>query len=178
MDKVLRSPSSNPKKKRTTIALFRSGSSLNYETLLQDAAVRAAREQAINLVTYCGGEIESTIDDRVDFNVLYNLATQHNMDALVLLTLTLRLFTDTRKMVSFIEKYGVPTVSMEYKLPDTPAVLVRYEPGMRAVIRHLIDVHGLRRIAFIDGPSFFTDQEPGMIRFQAYLDVLAEYGIP
>ena len=46
---------------------------------------------------------------------------------------------------------------------------------MRAVVSHLVEVHGRARIAFIRGPEYHQEAEE---RYRAYLDVLADYGIP
>ena len=47
--------------------------------------------------------------------------------------------------------------------------------SMRTVLVHLIEVHGYRRIAFVTGlPRHSGHQE----RYHAYVDTLAEYGLP
>src|SRR5437763_10387178 len=63
IDKNSLSPSSKQVAARTAIALFGSSLSTNYQTNLLDAAVRAAREQAVNLVAYSlAVNVGSTID--------------------------------------------------------------------------------------------------------------------
>jgi anti-anti-sigma regulatory factor/putative methionine-R-sulfoxide reductase with GAF domain len=55
-----------------------------------------------------------------------------------------------------------------------PSVVVDNVVGMREAATHLIEVHGHRRIAFICGP---VDNEEAKLRYQAYVDVLAEHDI-
>jgi DNA-binding LacI/PurR family transcriptional regulator len=69
----------------------------------------------------------------------------------------------------------MPKISLGVKLTDTYNILIDNMHGMREVVRHLIAVHGLKRIAFIRGPENNKDATE---RFQAYLSVLQEYNIP
>jgi signal transduction histidine kinase/AraC-like DNA-binding protein len=64
-------------------------------------------------------------------------------------------------LAQFME--GMPTVSVDSYL------------GMRALLTHLIDVHGFRRLAFIRGPEeHYYAQE----RYRAYLDSLQACDLP
>jgi DNA-binding LacI/PurR family transcriptional regulator len=66
-------------------------------------------------------------------------------------------------------------VSLALPMDGIPALSVDSYEGMRAVIVHLIMVHGLSRLAFVRGPeSHYYAQE----RYRAYTDVLQEYHIP
>jgi hypothetical protein len=59
-------------------------------------------------------------------------------------------------------------------LPDAPSVTIDNELGMAKVVRHLIEQHGARRIAFISGPAANTESE---IRVGAYRATLAQHGL-
>jgi len=48
-------------------------------------------------------------------------------------------------------RVGVPTVAVGLPVPGIPGVLVRGSDALAALIRHLIEVHGSRRIAMIGG---------------------------
>jgi signal transduction histidine kinase/AraC-like DNA-binding protein/CheY-like chemotaxis protein len=64
-------------------------------------------------------------------------------------------------LAQFME--GMPTVSVDSYL------------GMRALLAHLIEKHGFRRLAFIRGPEeHYYAQE----RYRAYLDSLQAFGLP
>jgi anti-anti-sigma regulatory factor len=70
--------------------------------------------------------------------------------------------------------HPLPIVTLSKAVPGYPVVLVESEQGMRDAIAHLIEVHGIRRIAFIRGPEAHPLAEA---RYRAYLDALADYGI-
>jgi diguanylate cyclase (GGDEF)-like protein len=74
-----------------------------------------------------------------------------------------------------LENAGKPVVLVGHTVAglDRPAVLPDNASGIRAVITHLIQEHGCRRIAFT-GYLAATDIRE---RHDAYLDVLAEHGL-
>lgn len=57
----------------------------------------------------------------------------------------------------------------------TDDVSVDNRTGMRELVRHLLQVHGLRRFVFIGGPPRSPD---AMSRFAGYRDALREAGLP
>jgi DNA-binding LacI/PurR family transcriptional regulator/GAF domain-containing protein len=70
---------------------------------------------------------------------------------------------------------ALPLVGVVMVHEGMPSVLVDGYSGMYANIKHLIEVHGYRRLAFIRGPvgNFDADE-----RYRAYTTLLEEYGIP
>jgi sigma-B regulation protein RsbU (phosphoserine phosphatase) len=68
-----------------------------------------------------------------------------------------------------------PLVSISRLIPGIPSFLPENTLGMSAVVRHLIQDHGARRIAFMKGPSGNVDADE---RFEAYRGVLVENGVP
>jgi PAS domain S-box-containing protein len=68
----------------------------------------------------------------------------------------------------------LPIVTIFRQYPGYPGVLVDNYQGMRAALRHLIEDHGYRRIAYIRGPVGTSADE----RYRAYTDTLQQYQIP
>jgi PAS domain S-box-containing protein len=69
--------------------------------------------------------------------------------------------------------HPLPIVTLSRAVLDHPVVCVESEQGMRDAIAHLIEVHGIRRIAFIRGVETY----PAEARYHAYLDALTDHGI-
>lgn len=69
----------------------------------------------------------------------------------------------------------IPLIGVVMAHEGVPSVLVDGYSGMYDNIKHLIEVHGCRRLAFIRGPvgNFDADE-----RYRAYTTLLEEYGIP
>jgi signal transduction histidine kinase/DNA-binding LacI/PurR family transcriptional regulator/CheY-like chemotaxis protein len=77
---------------------------------------------------------------------------------------------------AFHQRYqSLPMVSLAQFMEGTPTVSVDSYLGMRALLTHLIEEHGFKRLAFIRGPEeHYYAQE----RYRAYLDSLQALNLP
>ena len=147
----------------------------NYHREILRGSIDAAQEQDANLIVFTGGQLVSTTADQSTTNVIFSLITPSSVDALVLYSGTLVGKVDSDELIKFAARYQMPTVSVGISLPNAQNVLVDNAAGMREAVRHLIDVHHYRRIAFIQGPE---NNDESVLRFRAYVDTLKQYGIP
>ncbi|HNT74912.1 MAG TPA: GAF domain-containing protein [Anaerolineae bacterium] len=69
----------------------------------------------------------------------------------------------------------LPVVNSHRFYPGVPGAATGDYAGMYAVISHLIQVHGCRRIAFVQGPA---DNPTALNRYAAYQDALTAFEIP
>lgn len=122
-------------------------SAADYELIIQTTRYRSAREWSHSL-----GE--------------------HNTDGLLL-------FVDSadRKYLAQLAGAKFPAVLLYTEAPDLglPSVTVDNEGGAAAAVRHLIEAHARRRIAFLKGPAGNHDAEA---RFRGYRRALVAAGIP
>jgi hypothetical protein len=162
----------------------------DYQNVVLEGAVQAARQRGANLVCFAGGalgnpggapsaeKVASASARRFGArrNGIYDLVGPDCVDGLMILSGTLGNYAGRDELIRFCERYRpLPMCSIAVSLPGMPSVLVDNAAGMRAAVAHLIADHGLRRIAFIRGP--FANEEAER-RYRIYRDVLAEYGIP
>lgn len=140
-----------------------------------EGMVDAARSLDVELVSYVGGVLSSPgYGDRA--NVLYSLAASARLDGLVVWSAAIGWQAPKSEMEALLARFGsTPLVSVEMRFPGRPSVLMDDYGGMRAVVDHIIEEHGRRRIAFIRGPSFHEGFEE---RYRAYLEGLEAHGIP
>ncbi|RME82460.1 MAG: LacI family transcriptional regulator [Caldilineae bacterium] len=78
----------------------------------------------------------------------------------------------------YLTSLEFPVVLLHRSPPDSldiPAVTVENKRGARELVRHLIEVHGYRRIAFLRGPE---GHEDSYWREQGYREALAAADIP
>ncbi len=147
-----------------------------YYSALWSGVAEAARQRNINLICFAGGELPSSPGDRVALasNAVYRLIGEQAVDALIISG-----SVSTAQPSAFralCEHYrDLPMVSITPSLEDIPTVLVDNYSSMRMLITHLTRHHGYRRIAFICGPEHQLEARE---RYQAYVDVLNEYGLP
>jgi len=105
-----------------------------------------------------------------DGSILYELIDRKKVDGIITWA------NDVDKHTEFYKErlVDIPTVSLTQKVLDYPVVRVDMRDIMKKCLKHLIEVHGFKRILFMRGTEsndYFT------IRYKAYKDTLQEYGI-
>ena len=140
-----------------------------YAQCVFEGASEFARENGIKLV--CA--VTPVKEDR---SPLRDLIGPNNADGVLFLASILTNFDkDATAVARFLERYHpLPCVSIGEAFEAIHSVTVDNRTGISDAIRHLVDVHGLRKIAFVRGPSTNQDAQD---RFAAYLEVLNSYGI-
>jgi len=98
---------------------------------------------------------------------------RHNTDGLIV-------FNDSLGMneLTHLHKNGLPLVLMHQTPPGAlkiPVVTIENKSGAQKIIEHLIEVHGCRRIAFLQGPDGNEDSE---WRERGYREALQAHGLP
>ncbi len=136
----------------------------------------AARDYDVNLLGFFGEALHIPDGFSAQANILYRLINRNRVDGLVVFSEALESYVDHQTMEQFLRQFQpLPVVSVERQFPGIPSILMDSYQAMRVVMRHLIEDHHYRRIAFIRGPiHHFGAQE----RYRAYCDALAEYHLP
>ena len=60
------------------------------------------------------------------------------------------------------------------ELPGIPSVGIRNEEGMRDLVKHLLEVHGVKKVLFMGGTA---DHPDSMARLKVTREVMAEHGL-
>ncbi|MBN1886814.1 MAG: SpoIIE family protein phosphatase [Thermoflexales bacterium] len=161
--------------RRPTIAYFALSISDDVSLSRWKGVVDATQERDVNLLCYPGWYWRDP-GPQGRANVVYDLVDVHKLDGLILGNILQEDLVDSQKLDSFLERYPcLPMVSIRETLGNIPYVSLDNYHGMREAIVHLIEVHGLRRIAFLRGPESHPYAQE---RYRAYTDVLDEYGLP
>lgn len=147
-----------------------------YQNNVLSGVEETARKHGANLLCFAGGVLGSPVRFAARRNYVYEFAGAHNVDGLVLLAGTMGNYVGLEHMARYLERYRpLPMVSVGAELPGTPSVLVDNGRGMHALVTHLMQVHGFRRVAFVRGPEASAEAES---RYRAYCEVLEGYGLP
>jgi len=136
-----------------------------YSSPMWWGAVEAAEALDVNLVGF--GDIN--IYDLERNRSLYWQIQSATLDGLVLVNPTIPHLHR--------EVFGpLPVVNIGLSTEDVvTSILVDNHEGMRAAVRHMIEIHGRRRLAFIKGPANNPDSTE---RFRAYEEELQYHGLP
>ncbi|MCI0608977.1 MAG: substrate-binding domain-containing protein [Anaerolineae bacterium] len=161
-----------PSSERKTIGVFASHVGRAWGAEFMAGITNAAEANNVNLVHFIGGKLSSLTtpgEDKPSFG-LYDLAKPDQFDGL-LLTTDVVYGTSSRDLEAFSKVFGgaLPIVTQSVDIPGASMFVPDNTEGMRAAVRHLIEEHGYKRIAFICGIEGHIDAEQ---RFQAYKDEL------
>lgn len=153
-----------------TIGLLIAHARDTYENSLMLDMSSAAGKLGARLVCYVGGELYRELPE----NVAYDLVSPERIDGLIISPSLGHNFAKER-LRAFCQRYDpLPIVSGALGLEEISQVIPDSYGGMRQLVDHMIDVHGYRRIVFIQGPE---GQQEALDRYRAYLDSLRIHGI-
>ncbi len=125
----------------------------DYDIELWKAAYDLAREQACNLLLIAGhSSFAFDPHDRAR-SAVYRMLNPQLLDG-VILSQTVPLWQRPEQVEQLAHELPhLPIVTTSIKVGDLPCVLVDNAPGLRALMRHLIEVHRCRRIVHVRGPQ-------------------------
>ena len=165
-----------PYPERKTIGVFASQVGREWGAEFIAGVTKAAEENNVNLVHFIGGKLTPLREPnqaKPSYG-LYDLAKPDQFDGL-LLTADVAYGTSLEERREFADLYGdLPIVTQSVEIEGASMFIPDNMEGMRAAIRHLIETHAYKRIAFIRGIEGQIDAEQ---RFQAYQDELQAHGI-
>ena len=138
--------------------------------------LKAAELHDVNLICFPGGRLQAADSFEIQRNAIFNLANDQCLDGLITWSSSLGGVLGPSEIKAFHQRYEtLPMVSLAQFMEGMPTVAVDSYLGMRALLAHLIDVHGFKRLAFIRGPEeHYYAQE----RYRAYLDSLQACNLP
>jgi len=176
------------KDKRPTIAIMAGNAESEYFNQLIAGFRNCAKEEDVNLIFLMGPHIPRYCKDilagsfawdyEYQFHTVYEYVRFIQPDALIVAYGSLSHFNKYVPDVDeFVARFkGIPTLVLGDSVedPDVPHLIGGNYSGMKECVRHLVEDHGYRKIAFVGGPKRNYDSNR---RLQAYKDVLTEHGI-
>ena len=165
-----------PSSKRKTIGVFASQVGRSWGAEFIAGVNEAAEEHNVNLVHFIGGKLKPivTSDKTRPSYGLYDLAKPDQLDGL-LLTADVAYEASPEDLKAFSNLYGkIPIVTQSVEIDGASMFISNNIEGMRSAVRHLIEEHGYKRIAFIRGINGQIDAEQ---RFQAYQEELKAHNL-
>ena len=166
-----------PHRSRPAIGVLTHGAGDPNSQAVWEGVQSAAREHGAHVICFPGKPLCSPHGFEAQANIIYELAGPENVDGLVIWSGALCHRVELPVITDFCQRYQpLPMVTVGHPpVEGIPGVMLDNYQGMHDVITHLVEFHALTRIAFVRGPQPQPEAEQ---RYQAYLDVLAEHGIP
>jgi sigma-B regulation protein RsbU (phosphoserine phosphatase) len=154
---------------RARIGLFIAGGPYAYQTEIIRGAHEECERRGLDLICLAGGSL-GWADPR---NHSYRVASPDHLDAAILVPGTWGAALDSAPVLELLEPYlRIPSCLIGARHGDVPSVCVDNEGGVAEITRHLIEVHGRKRIAFIAGRGLEADE-----RQRGYTSALREAGL-
>jgi len=161
--------------RRPTLGFFIDRLRPGYHNALWRGIEALAGERDINLLSFVGGPLHPELQLVNLGNVLYDLLDKTLLDGLIFAAGSMGTGVRQEDVQAFCERYRpLPMVSIALPLTDIPSVLMDNDYGMRELMRHLVEEHGYRRIAFLHKQEGHAENDA---RYNAYVSVLTEHGI-
>ena len=105
---------------------------------------------------------------------IYSLTDCDLLDALIVLPESIKYDKVTYDIIGRARMKGIPVVSVDRRIEGCVSVVFNYADSFEETVRHVITVHGCRRLNFMAG---FKDNSFSEERVQRFKKVLAEEGI-
>lgn len=144
-----------------------------YHWQILRGAMQEAQDRGAHFVVFVGGALNAT-GAATGSNWVYELARPGNVDALAL-SGSLGNAAGSKALAEFCARCPpMPICSIALPLPGASSVCLDNAAGMRAVVAHLLDVHGMKQIAFVRGPAASDEAE---LRLRVYRETLQSRGV-
>ena len=145
----------------------------NKEMLLRLRANASLR--GFDLFFFPGHRVNSPLLFERQFNLVFALADSPELDGLICATAYVQGFMTPHENFDFVNRFKhLPMVSLNFAMPGRPSVMVDNRVGFVDLLRHLLNAHGYRRIAFMHGTLGNFDAEE---RYGVYRQCLDEANI-
>jgi hypothetical protein len=133
-------------------------------------AAHASLHANVQLTCIAGGVLGDSTRPPFDRNFLFDLVEPQAYDGTLALVGALSNHLGVPHVTGWLKRFAArPLVSVGVELPDVPSITFAGAKGMGELIKHLLEVHGHHRIAFVRGPSANPEAEE---RYAAYLGAL------
>jgi DNA-binding LacI/PurR family transcriptional regulator/serine phosphatase RsbU (regulator of sigma subunit) len=133
---------------RFRVGLFIQGGAYAYQTGIVFGAHDECEKRNLDFCCFAGGSV-GRHDPR---SYAYRIPSAADLDAALLVPGTWGAPLDHPETIALLDRYAsVPRCVIGAKYGDAPSIRVDNTTGVTAITRHLIEVHGRRRIGFITG---------------------------
>ncbi|MBN1697227.1 MAG: substrate-binding domain-containing protein [Spirochaetales bacterium] len=146
----------------------------HYQLELISGIEEAAGRHNVQVVYFSGRALHSPVPYENDHNIIYDTALNASLDGLIIMSL-LANYCDDYALTEFIARYkDIPIITVNFRSLIGNAILTNNKKGFSALMNHLIDQHGYRKLAFVKGPEHNRD---AMERYTVYKSALSGNGI-
>ena len=147
----------------------------NYQRNVLAGMRVAALEAGIKIVVYVGRELNPVLAKNRPANELYNMIDP-NLQGLIVFSGGIGHYLDNPQLEAFVNRFMPErTISLTRMVNGITSVLIDNEPGMNALMEHLILTRGFRKFAFMRGVLLNPESQQ---RERIFTAMLERHGLP
>ena len=175
MENLLKIKSTSPEKSKLRLGVFSGRFRGNYHLKLISGIDEAARRLNVQVIYFSGRALQSPYPYAKECNMVYNIVKHTSLNGLIVFSILANYCNDA-VLTKFLSKYkNIPIVTVNLRSSTGNAILSNNTPGFSALMKHLIEEHQYRKLAFVKGPEHNLDARE---RFDIYKGALSSAGIP
>ncbi|MGZ8437712.1 MAG: substrate-binding domain-containing protein [Candidatus Limnocylindrales bacterium] len=147
----------------------------DYQAAVIGGMADAAGQAGINLLCLSGGELHAPTRFSNQRNAVFELAASRDLDGLVVLSGTIANHSGLEELGRYCGRFApLPMISIAAEVAGMTSLLIDGDTALREGVRHLVDVHRYRRIAFLAGPE---GNPEARARLRVYRETLSGYDL-
>ena len=158
------------------IAVLVAGIDEEYQSSVIQGINSCAKEKNVNISYFSGfsGVISNGRYDVGEYNI-NNLVNSEKFNGVILMTNTISDPIEKNKIINNVKESKLPVVVLDCDdYPEFLNISIDNTAAMREIVKHVIAVHGAKKINYISGPLANPE---AMDRYNAYTNVMAENSI-
>ncbi|MDX9809439.1 MAG: substrate-binding domain-containing protein, partial [Sphaerochaetaceae bacterium] len=160
---------------RRCIGIFTASLDDGYQSTVWHAIEQEAHNRNFSTISFLGSRLGSPIASEASSNLAYHLASERNIDGLIIISSSLATFFTSRDLKDFFAPWeSLPKVSVGMRIPGMSDITVEGSKGISELIDHLINVHGRTNFALIGGPEIHDE---AISRKQAVVETLESHSL-
>lgn len=163
-------------KKEIKVAVVSGDSDSTYTGPLLTMLCRKFNELGYHILWFHTNSIEGSqgTPHEIGENNIYNLINYDDIDAMLMLTLTIKSDSVKKSIAKKALLHCVPIISLDEYIEGAYNLTFDYNESLRAIIEHVIEVHGRKKLAFMRGDrdNGVSDQREDIFR-----ETLKKYGM-
>ena len=160
---------------RKKIAFFAGGWSGDFIQNVLDGVIRVAEREDTDVFAFLNYSLpgESPVNE-VEMN-LYKLPDMREFDGVILPGNSYNQREEREYLISEIQKYNIPCISIEYPFEGMPYISTDNYTGMYSLVEHMIQVHKIKNVLYISGPE---DHPEAQERLRAFKSAMTRNDVP
>ncbi len=157
------------------IALVCSNPSDEFQATYVNYLRAAARDNGMRLIVVDGSALSIDVQNGRGSNFVIHMLSSQYIDGLIILGGAFGFFDRRGELESLFARFpSLPLVSIGRVVDGYFSILTENYSGMFDMVRHMIKVHGCRRLVFLGGPERHTEADE---RLQGFKDALIHEGL-